>query len=328
MSLAPAALLAERRQAVRAALVARGLDALVVTHLPNVRYLTNLAGSAGVAVVTAQAVHLLADFRYQTTVEQLVASGAVPVDTRLVAVPQSYDERLATLLEEDGGARVGFEAAHLSVKRHAWLLARLAGTGVGLEATEGMVEAARVVKDAHELTLLREAARRLSAVARAVLAEVVVEGRTEREVAAEIDCRLGRAGFERPAFDTIVASGPNSALPHAGPGRRRLAGGDLVVLDFGGVYGGYCVDLTRTVSVGRPAPDAVRLYRAVAEAQDAAMQAVGPGVSAAEVDRVARQVLERHGLAEAFGHSTGHGLGLEVHEDPRVGAPRPEGPSR
>jgi Xaa-Pro aminopeptidase len=148
-------------------------------------------------------------------------------------------------------------------------------------------------------------------------------GRSEREVAADIDWRLRQAGFERPAFETIVASGPNSAMPHARPGERVLEPGDLVVLDFGGVYGGYCVDLTRTVSLGEPAAEARRVYGAVHDAQTAAIEAVRPNVRASQIDAAARDTLKGHGLGEAFGHGTGHGLGVEVHEAPHI-RPRQE----
>jgi Xaa-Pro aminopeptidase len=152
--------------------------------------------------------------------------------------------------------------------------------------------------------------------------ESVRSGIAEREVAAAIEMALRRAGYERAAFDTIVASGPNSALPHYRAGDRVLHAGDLVVLDFGGVLDGYCSDLTRTVSVGNPSPEAVRLHAAVLDAQAAAIDAVKPGVTTADVDGAARQVLVAHGLGEAFGHGTGHGLGLDVHEEPRVSKPR------
>jgi Xaa-Pro aminopeptidase len=141
---------------------------------------------------------------------------------------------------------------------------------------------------------------------------------TERELAARIDWELKRAGFDRPAFDTIVAAGANGALPHAQPTARRIRAGDLVVLDFGGVYDGYCVDLTRTVCFGEPDSEMRRVYDAVAQAQDAAIAAVKPGVRASEIDAAARDTLSGHRLGEAFGHSTGHGLGIEVHEEPRV----------
>jgi Xaa-Pro aminopeptidase len=196
---------------------------------------------------------------------------------------------------------------------------------VSLVPTDGVVEASRVTKDAFEIAMLREGAVRLSHVARQVL-RAVRRGQSEREVAAVIDDRLRGGGFEKPAFDTIVASGPNGALPHAQPGERKLTEGDLVVLDFGGVYASYCVDLTRTVSIGAPAPRAREVYAAVLEAHDLAIAAVAPGRSRFDIDAAARDALGRRGLAEAFGHGTGHGLGIAVHEDPRITRRRAEPP--
>jgi Xaa-Pro aminopeptidase len=192
-----------------------------------------------------------------------------------------------------------------------------------LVTTERLIERSRAVKDDVEIATLREAARRLARVAQDVPA-FVREGRTEREVAADIEGLLRTAGFERPAFETIVASGPNGALPHARPSDRPLRGGEGVVLDFGGVYDGYSVDLTRTVELGTPTAEWRRLAAVVAEAQAAAIAVVRPGVVASRVDAAAREVLTRHGLGEAFGHATGHGIGLEVHEEPRI-AKRAEG---
>jgi Xaa-Pro aminopeptidase len=143
-------------------------------------------------------------------------------------------------------------------------------------------------------------------------------------VAHAIDARLIEAGFTKPAFDTIVASGPNAALPHARPGERTLTEGDLVVLDFGGIYDSYCVDLTRTVSVGPASGRTREVYDAVREAHDRAIAAVAPGRSRFDIDAAARDTLGKHGLAEAFGHGTGHGLGIEVHEDPRISRRRPD----
>ena len=139
-----------------------------------------------------------------------------------------------------------------------------------------------------------------------------------------IDGRMRQAGFARPAFDTIVASGPNAALPHAQPGERTLTEGDLVVLDFGGVYDSYCVDLTRTVSVGKAGTRVREVYEAVRQARNRAVEAVAPGRSRFEIDRAARESLASHGLDKAFGHGTGHGLGIEVHEDPRITRRRPD----
>jgi Xaa-Pro aminopeptidase len=321
--------LAERLERTRAAVGAGDLEALVVSHLPNIFYLSNLAASSAFLVVTATRLYLLTDFRYSAAVASLLASPSKPPDTTFIQIDGSYEEALARLLRTGvAGVRVGFEAGTMTVRQHQWLVGRLESDGdeaCRLLATDGLVERLRAVKDADELAVLREAGARLSAVARDVLREVVAEGRSEREMAADIDARLRAAGFERNAFDTIVATGPTTALPHAHPGARRAGPGDLVLVDFGGVLEGYCVDLTRTTVVGRPPREACRIYRAVAEAQDAAVAAVRPGVGADVVDAAARESLARHGLAEAFGHSTGHGLGLEVHEEPRVGRRRADG---
>jgi Xaa-Pro aminopeptidase len=334
---------------VRQTMAERRLDALIVTHRPNVFYLTNFASSSAIVVLTDRRVYLLADPRYTTALNTLRESASAPPSSEAVLVEGSYDEALAGwLLTHAAGWRVGFEAGDISVKRHRWLLNRLtraargevgtagtgaateraggAGSGIELVPTEDVIETYRESKDHHEIGVLREGARRLSGVARTLLARGVEAGVTEAALAAEIDHRMRLAGFERPAFDTIVAGGPNSALPHAVPTDRPFAPGDLVVLDFGGVYSGYCVDLTRTVVVGEGHDEARRLYGAVAEAQDAALAALRPGITADVVDAAARDVLTRHGLGEVFGHGTGHGLGLEIHESPRLGRRRPDAP--
>jgi Xaa-Pro aminopeptidase len=178
-----------------------------------------------------------------------------------------------------------------------------------------------VVKDQTEIATLRESAHRIDPVVQAALA-AIRPGTPERLVAIAIEAAMREQGYERPAFETIVASGPNGALPHHRAGERLLERGDLVVLDFGGVLDGYCSDLTRTVSVGTITPPARDLYDAVYDAQQAAIAAVRPGIETTAVDAAARRLLESRGLGEAFGHGTGHGLGLDVHEDPRVGKPR------
>jgi Xaa-Pro aminopeptidase len=326
MSHAPSLALSARHDHVRSTLASRGLDALVVTSLPNILYLTNFSGSSAIVILTADHLFFLTDFRYLTVLAE-AQSGALACPTlELVTVEGSYDATLAGVIAAQGSRRIGFEAAHLTVDRYRWLTATIEANGpAGAEliATERLVERARVRKDAFEIATLREAARRLSAVA-AALPEDVRRGLTERDVALAIDRRVRLAGFERPAFDTIVASGPNAALPHARPGGRTIIEGDLVVLDFGGVYDSYCVDLTRTVSAGRASARAREVHAAVREARDHAIAAVAPGRSRFDIDAAARDTLGRHGLADAFGHGTGHGLGVEVHEDPRISRRRPD----
>jgi Xaa-Pro aminopeptidase len=331
-----------RLSSVREVLRGAGLDVLLVTHPPNVRYLTGFSGSSGFVVVAPDTCVLSVDFRYATAARVLLDAHAGR-DIALEVTDSSADAHMAALLQcralaaapDRDGLRVGIEAASMTVNRFNRLASALAtGAPTPLVATrpapvlvptERVVERGRIVKDPAEIAILREAGRRLSGVARA-LPGIAVPGRSERDVAWEIDAAMRLAGFEAPAFQTIVASGPNSAHPHARPGSRILAGGEGVVLDFGGVYDGYCVDLTRTVQLGDPGTELRRIFRAVREAHGAAIAAVRPGALPSEIDGAARTVLGRHGLAEAFGHATGHGLGLEVHEEPRIGRHTGTGP--
>jgi Xaa-Pro aminopeptidase len=303
------------------------LDALLVTCLPNIRYLCGFSGTAGALLLIGSRTILVVDFRYATAARLLPAARGERPDVTVVLVEHGYDETITALLKEGGVLRIGIEAASLPVARFNKLSALLAGgprqahganSGPQLVPTERLIERARAVKDVTEIAALREAARRLSGVAVAV-PQLVRTGRREREIAWDVEAELRAAGFERPAFDTIVAAGPNSALPHARPTDRSLQPGDGVVLDFGGVYDGYCVDLTRTVQLGPVSSELRRIFNVVVQAQAAAIAAVRPGARPSDVDRAAREVLARHGLAEAFGHGTGHGLGLEVHEEPRIG---------
>ena len=326
MSHAPSRTLSQRHRTVREELSARGLDALLVTALPNILYFTNFTGSSATVVLAADRLYFITDSRYIETVSAMNATPHHVPDLELIAVDGSYDATLARFLAARPWKRVGFEAEHMTVARLSWLTATLAAgdtPAAELVATEGLVERARVRKDDYEIATMREAARRLSEVAAAVLT-MVRRGQAERDLAMAIDWRIRQAGFERSAFDTIAASGPNAALPHARPGERTITEGDLVVLDFGGVYDSYCVDLTRTVSVGPASSRAREVHAAVREARDRAIAAVAPGRSRFEIDAAARDTLAGLGLGEAFGHGTGHGLGIEVHEDPRITRRRPD----
>ena len=326
--LAPPSRLSDRLDAVWAALAADGLDALVVSHQPHLYYLLNLRASAGLAIVgrDPDELTLIIDFRYAEAVDRLRRAGFMPPALDVLPVPAdgTYDGAVASRLRAgSSGRRVGIESDHCSVRRWSWLTRALGGV-VELVPSTDLVERARMVKDGHEIALFRAAGRMLADMVAPATAAVRA-GRTELEVAREIDAALLATGFEAPAFETIVAAGPNGALPHAHPGERRIEEGDLVLLDFGGVHCRYCVDLSRTVAVGTIPSEARRLHDAVAEAQAAAIAAAAPGVRASEIDAVARAALDRHDLADAFGHSTGHGLGIEVHELPRIGRPRVSG---
>jgi Xaa-Pro aminopeptidase len=320
-------LLATRQARIRREIDALELDALVVTGFSNIRYLSNHVGSAGIFVLTPDGAHLLVDFRYTAAVAELQATGSACPGLTVWPVPGSYEDALLECLAKMGVRRAGVEAPHVTLARHQWLVANAESRQLDLSfrSTTGLVERARMIKDDFELAALRDAAARLDAVVEVAFAAVRA-GVPERDVATAIEAGLRAAGYERAAFDTIVASGPNGALPHHRAGERLLAGNDLVVLDFGGVLDGYCSDITRTVAVGAITPRAQALHDAVREAQQAAIAAVKPGAESTAVDAAARRVLEAHGLAEAFGHGTGHGLGLDVHEDPRVGKPRADLP--
>lgn len=304
-------------------------DALLVTHPPHLRYLAGFDGTAGVLLIADGGCTLIVDGRYVTAAAALAETrpaGALQV----FHADGTFEDGIAAVLGGLPAVRtLAVEAEWTSLASFARLNAALENPAVGgpgrvvLLSLEDIVARSRLVKDASEIAVLRAAARLLSSVARAAL-DLVRPGRTEHEVAADIDAAVRRAGFERPAFDTIVASGPNSALPHARPGARRIEPADGVVLDFGGVYGGYCVDLTRTVQVPPLTARFGALFDAVREAQAAAIARIRPGTPGSEVDAAAREVLARYGLAEAFLHGTGHGIGLEVHEAPRIGRRRPD----
>ena len=299
------------------------LDALLVTSLPNIAYLTGFFASAAALVATPAAFFLVSDGRYASALTSRREEWR-RLQTVLLAAGQSYDEAIVDALDPLKGLRVGFEASHLTVARHRFLSQALVARGWSDEllGSDGLVERLRVCKDAWEISILRDGGERLSTAAKCILSKALA-GRLEYEVALEIEQQLRRAGFERPSFDTIVASGPNAAVPHARAGSRRIQPGELVVMDFGGVLDGYCTDLTRTVTAGPPGQREAGLIAQLAEAQAAAFQVVRPGHPPESVDAAARDVLAAHGIGDAFTHGTGHGLGLEIHEAPRITRARP-----
>ncbi len=326
MKLAPAENHLARQARLRDSLRESSLDALIVTSLPNVAYLTGLFASTAAAIVDQDGVRLFIDGRYlePATARRDEVSG---LSLALVPAALSFEEAIAGAIAGCPTRRIGIEASHMTVHQHHQLQARSAAAGgpSALQSTDGLVENLRAVKDAWEIGRLQEAAGRLSDAAKCIIPKALA-GIRERDLAGAIEAELRRVGFDKPAFDTIVASGPNSAIPHYRSGDRRLEPGDLVVLDFGGVLDGYSVDLSRTITVGAASERAQVVLEAVAAAQHAAFEAVCIGRPATDVDTAARQALERAGFGEAFTHGTGHGLGLEVHERPRVTRFRPSLP--
>ena len=323
MQLAPGGHHLARHARLRSALRASALDVLIVTSLPNIAYLTGLFASMAALLVSQDELRLFVDARYllPATDRQGDLEG---LTLTLIPSGGSFEDSLAEVAQGYSGGRVGIEAGHITVRQHNYLTNLMAGMGSPrvLETTDGLVENLRSVKDPWEIARLREAAARLSDAAKCIIPNVLT-GMSERHLAGLIEAELRRVGFDKPAFDTIVASGPNSAIPHYRSGDRTLATGDLVVLDFGGILDGYAVDLARTITIGPASPQAGQMLDEVVAAQQAAFMAVRVGRPATEVDEAARRVLERAGLGDAFSHGTGHGLGLEVHERPRLTRPRP-----
>jgi Xaa-Pro aminopeptidase len=288
--------------------------------------LTGLFASAGGVLIDHERVSLITDGRYLGVAEGL--AGDLPgLDLVIARSDKPFEAYFAEALARVGG-RAGFEAAHLSFRRHADVRDRLATVSPScrFEPSDGLVEGLRAVKDPWELGMLSEAGARLSDAAKCIIPKALA-GMKERDVAATIEAELRRVGFDKPAFDTIVASGPNSAVPHYRAGDRVLETGDLVVLDFGGMFHGYAVDLTRTITMGQPSARQSRLLEDLGAAQEAAFAAIRPGIPATDIDRAARESMAGAGLGQAFGHGTGHGLGLEVHERPRVAPYRAELPA-
>jgi Xaa-Pro aminopeptidase len=297
---------------VRAELVGAGCDALLVTRLPNVRYLTGFTGSAGMVLVSADGVVLLTDGRYDTqSHEQLAAAG---VDADIVIA--GHAQQLARLQELAAPVeRLGLEAHGVTwAQQRAWARAF---EGVELIPTEDLVERLRLVKEPGEVARIR-AACSIADDALAATLPMLEQRPTERGFALALEVAMRERGASGTSFDTIVASGPNGALPHARPTDRNVEPGELVVIDFGCVVDGYCSDMTRTVSVGDPGPAARRLWEVVRESQAAGRDAVAAGVACADVDRASRDVIEAAGWGDEFSHGTGHGVGLEIHESPRV----------
>jgi len=287
-------------------LAERELDCLLVSNLTNVRYLTGFTGTNGAAVVSADERLFLTDFRY-------VESAATEV-REFERLPAGR-ELLKDLAPRLSG-RAGFDDEHLSVRAHR-RLAEALREGVELVPAEGLVERLREVKDEAEVTAMAEAAKLGDSIYE-YIAERGLVGRTEREVAVDLEREMRVRGAQDPSFPSIVAAGPNGALPHAAPRSVEIPRNTLVVLDLGCVVDGMCSDCTRTVATGEPSSEALEVYELVRRAQTAALEAAQVGTPCRDVDAAARSLIEEAGHGRRFGHGLGHGVGLEVHEGPRL----------
>jgi len=309
-----------RQKKLREHLATTRFDALLVSHLPNIRYLCGFTGSAGLLLLEESGSIFFTDVRYDTQGREEVKGAKVVIARK--ALLTELAEWMEAHRKRARGRAIGIEAEHLTVAEKK-RLANLLPSGVRLRDATSLVERARMVKDDEELRLIR-AAVRLGATLFDRALEVLRPGVREADVAAEMEYAARLAGAEEMSFPTIIASGARSALPHGRATQQAIAPGGFVVCDFGVILAGYCSDQTRTVWVGAPSTQAQDAYSAVKGAQEAAIAAIQPGVSVGEVDAAARKVLRKAGLGRYFTHSTGHGVGLEIHEAPRVAAGQKE----
>jgi len=287
------------------------LDAAIVTAPSNVRYLTGFTGSSGILLVTERQATLLTDPRYTLQAKTETAGSGVKVIIAKGPLDAALPPRLGKL------RRIGFE--NNRVQYRAWEhLQRSLPLSASLHPLGTVIEQRRMVKSPEEVAAIRESVNTNSQAFAAALTRFRA-GMTENDFAAEIEYQMRLLGADKPAFDTIVAFRKNSALPHARPGKTRIDGNGLLLIDMGTFRDGYASDMTRCIHLGKPGAKTRNLYQAVLGAQLAGVDAVAAGVSASDVDAATRRGLRRHGLGKAFVHSTGHGLGLEIHEAPRLG---------
>ncbi|MEW6447043.1 MAG: Xaa-Pro peptidase family protein [Bacillota bacterium] len=294
---------------LRAKTAASGLEGLLVVNSLNRYYLSGFSGSAGILLVDSKRVILVTDGRY-TEQARMECPGI-----EILEAKRLWPDGVSQAIVESGIRRVGLESK--SVSHEEWVKLSEALEDVTLVPVVDLVEELRMIKEPAEVVLIREAVRLVDEAFAACL-PFLRPGVKERDWALDLEFTLRRRGAQRAAFDFIVASGWRSALPHGAAGDKEVQQGDLVVVDCGAVCKHYCSDFTRTIAVGGSVPWQEKMYGAVLAAQKAAIAAVHPGIEAGEIDRAARSVLESYGFGGAFAHSTGHGLGLAVHEEPRL----------
>lgn len=301
-----------RQSRLQAQLEARRLSVLLVTKPENLFYLTNFRGDAGVLAMGPRPAVLWVDPRY--TLQARGSAFGVEVREEKRRLLDNVGRWLARRSKGRSPYRVGYEDGHLTCAAFQ----ELRQTGLNLRAASGIIEEMRAVKDGGEIDRIRRAGHLTAAVFEDVR-PLIRPGVRENEIAAEIEYRMRKGGADGPAFETIVASGPRAALPHARASSKPLENKEFVILDFGAILAGYAADMTRTIYLGEPSRRILNLYRAVRAAQEKVIEALRPRVAAGDVDAIARRTLARARLGRYFTHSTGHGVGLEIHEAPRLG---------
>ena len=295
---------------LRETLTTDGLDAILITQPENRRYLSGFTGSTGVLLISQDQAVLATDFRYYEQVEKQAP------DFRLAKVTARFETLLPELIQQVGAKTVGFESAHLTVEQHReW---REVAEDFELLPTKELAQKIRAIKDEGELGKIKKAIA-LADQAIAHIADFIEPGMTEKEVAWELEVFMRTHGAEKLAFDIIVGSGPNGAMPHATVSERVIQAGEPIVIDLGAMVDGYNSDLTRTICAGRPDDKFQEIHAIVLEAQLTAERSIRPGMQGKQADDIARQVIEEAGYGENYGHGLGHGVGLAVHEKPGVG---------
>jgi Xaa-Pro aminopeptidase len=305
-----------RQTKLREHLATTRFDALLISHLPNIRYLCGFTGSAGLLLVEEARSVFFTDVRYDTQAHEEINAAKVVIARK--ALLAGLGEFLGSRRKRARGWTVGIEAEHFTVAEKK-RLTRLLPAGVTLKDAPSVVERARMIKDSDELNRIRAAVTLGAALFDRALA-VLRPGVKETEVAGKMEYAARQGGAQEMSFPTIIASGARSALPHGRASEQPIAPGGFVVCDFGVILAGYCSDQTRSVWVGAASDEARRVYDAVRESQQAAIDAVRPGIPVSAVDEAARKVLRKARIGRYFTHSTGHGVGLEIHEAPRVAA--------
>ncbi|CEG22941.1 Xaa-Pro dipeptidase [Planococcus massiliensis] len=293
-------------QKLRNEMAEQNIEALLVTSSYNLRYITNFTGSAGLALVTKDRAFFITDFRYtEQASEQVTEFEVVQAKTNLL-------EEAAEKAKELGIKALAFEQDYVTYSSYLQYKEKLAAE---LEPVSGLIEKIRMIKTPEEVEILKAAAK-IADDAFEHICGFIKAGQTELEISNELEFFMRKQGATSSSFDTIVASGHRSALPHGVATDKIVEQGDMITLDYGALYNGYISDITRTVAVGEPSEKMKEIYQIVLDSQLLGVEKIGPGMTGIEADAIARDYIKSKGYGEAFGHSTGHGIGLEVHEGP------------